>query len=120
MSDGPGPYNFKISQGQTVARTVFLRDGNDALVDFTGATARMQIRPNPGRAPILDLVSGSGLTLGGVAGTIEISITAAQTAALPAMTGVYDLEVYRITAAGVPTTDKIITGTFTIKQENTF
>lgn len=62
-------------------------------VDLTGATARMQIRDNPGGLLLVELsTENGGLVIAG-AGTIERHITAAATAAFTWTAGVYDLEV---------------------------
>ncbi len=66
-------------------------------VDLTGCVANMSIAQNYGDKPMLTLSSsqltpnGSGLTLGGTAGTIQITITPADSAAL--QSGVYDLPI---------------------------
>lgn len=48
-------------------------------VDLTDFTALLRVRKGPGSPVKLDLVGGSGLSLGGTAGTIRIRITAADT-----------------------------------------
>jgi hypothetical protein len=61
-------------------------------VDLTGCSARMQIRDKPGGRLLLELSSGSGLTLE-PAGALHREISAEQTAALDFQAAVYDLEV---------------------------
>lgn len=60
-------------------------DGN--AIDLTGYDATLGVkREFSDETEVLTLTSGSGLTLGGTAGTIDIVMTAAQTADL---TGTY-------------------------------
>ena len=84
--------NFTAKQGADFSlNLVWKNDG--VLVDLTGYTARMQLKMSyADTVPALSLTSGSGITLGGVLGTIDIAITAIQTAALQATTYLYDLE----------------------------
>lgn len=61
--------------------------------NLTGYTARMNVSAAIGGAPVLTLTtSNGGLTLGGTAGTINIDISATQTAALAPALYYYDLE----------------------------
>ncbi len=65
---------------------------------------------------IVSLTSGSGITLGGAAGTIAILISATTTAALTApFSGVYDLEL--VSAGGVVT--RLLQGAATVSPEVT-
>lgn len=80
--------NFIIGQGETWTRllTWYAPDGTTPI-NLTGYTARMQIRLTVDSAVLLELnttpASGKGdITLGGSAGTITLSISAALTAAL--------------------------------------
>ena len=123
MSSEPGIYNFEVSQGSTINRVVTLTDENDALINLTGYTARMQIRRNADGDLIhptnAEFVSGTGLTIDGPAGTVTLNITAAQSATWPATTAVYSLELYAATASGVRTEEKVIAGRFVINREVT-
>lgn len=87
-------YDLEIKQGATLSLTATWKDSNGAAVNLTGYTARMQVRATyDSSATILSLTSSSGITLGGVAGTIAISASAMVTAALTApWSGVWDLE----------------------------
>lgn len=88
-----GRYDPVIEQGATWSRTATYRDSSKALVNLSGYTSRMQIRRAPGATDTLvSLTDGQGITLGGAAGTIVMALTATQTAALPAGTWWYDLE----------------------------
>lgn len=87
----PGTYNIVCPQGATFDRT-FTFQIDDEPVDLTGYTAAMQLRAKPSSAAVLSLTSGNGITLGGDEGTIVVSITASQTAAIAAGAYYYDLE----------------------------
>lgn len=88
-------YDILIEKGATFRLGLTWRDANGTPVDLTNWSARMQIREsiNDAQAAV-DLSSPSaGIVLGGTAGTIAVTLTAAQTAALTIRRGVYDLEV---------------------------
>lgn len=59
-------------------------------------TAKMQIRSSyDAAAALVTLTQAAGITMGGVAGTVGITIDAATTADLTTGTGVYDLFLYK-------------------------
>lgn len=92
-----GVYNTTIEQGATFRRVLTYKDEDGAIVDLTGWNARMQLRTSKSAvSSTLALTSSpaAGITMGGVAGTVTVEITATQTAALVASTYVYDLEIY--------------------------
>lgn len=71
-------------------------------VNLTGFTARMQIRETiESTTTLVSLTEASGITLGGTAGTIGITIAATATALLDFDSAVYDLEV--VSAGGIVT-----------------
>lgn len=89
--------------------------------DLTSFTARLQVRlkHNSADPALLSVTNGSGITLGGVLGTIVVAFTAAQTVLLPqaengVTNAVYDLE---LVSAGVVT--RLVSGVCTIKSEVT-
>lgn len=88
--------DFDIDQGSNWTEQLIWKDEALDPVDLTGYTARLQIRRRVGSSVVqLELTTGAGITLGGALGTIDLAITAAQSAALPARQGkrfVYDLE----------------------------
>lgn len=81
-----GYWDIPAEQYATFDQPVTILDETGGLVDLTGCTAKMEIRPAIGEDPIHTLTELSGLTLGGVLGTIEIVF-------LPTVSGeyVYDL-----------------------------
>lgn len=78
--------DLAIYRGDTWTNTLTWKVGT-SLVDLTGYTAKMEIRPAPGTTVIQELNSvpaaGKGdITLGGAEGTILLSLSATLTAAL--------------------------------------
>lgn len=85
-------HDITIPQGTTWSLDLVYKRG-DAPVNLTGASARMQLRTSyDAPTAAISLTHTSGITLGGTAGTIEVSLTDVQTSALPAGRYVYDLE----------------------------
>lgn len=111
------PANLKLTcpQGTTFSRTLTYKvDG--VAVNLTGYTARMQVRENYyTNAKLVDLTSGSGITLGGSAGTVSFTLSASATAALPVGTFVYDLEI--VSGGGAVT--RLVEGKFIVTPEVT-
>ena len=90
----PGRLNLICPQGSTFARTLTYKI-NDVPVNLTGYSARMQVRPfHYSYDTIVSLTSGSGITLGGSAGTIDILIQPSTTVEFPSGDYVYDLELF--------------------------
>lgn len=75
--------------------TLYVDDVVEDLSAYT--TAKLQVRATHDAATALvSLTQGSGITLGGVAGTIGIRIEASVTATLPQGHAVYDLFLYKL------------------------
>lgn len=110
-------YDLEIKQGATLSLTATWRDSTGTAVNLTGYTARMQVRSTYDAAStILSLTSGSGITLGGSAGTIAITASATTTAALTApWSGVWDLEL--VSGGGEVT--RLLEGAATVSPEVT-
>jgi len=73
-------YNMVCEQATTFTVNFTIQTGN-TLFNLTGYSATMTIRPFVGsNTTTLVLTNGSGITLGGAAGTVAISISAATTA----------------------------------------
>ena len=112
-----GIYNVTLEQGATFTRTITYNTSAGSPVDLTGYTAEMDLRPSySSSTTVLSLSTANGrIALGGVAGTITLTVTAADMAALEAPAdGVYDLELY---SGG--TTTRLLQGTWTISPEAT-
>jgi len=110
-----GELNLAVEQGTTFSQTLTWKIDGTA-VNLTGYTARMQARDDvTSSTTILSLTQAAGLTLGGVAGTIIIALTATATAALVAGNYVYDLEL--VSSGGVVT--RLVQGTLEVSAEVT-
>jgi hypothetical protein len=114
----PGRLNLNCYQGASFDYTLTWQTGGSA-VNLTGYSARMQVRETYDSASTLvSLTSGTGITLGGTAGTILLELSATQTAAIDSTPNgqyVYDLEL----ASSVGYVTRLVEGTFTIKPEVT-
>ena len=111
----PGTYNFNAPQGQTFNETVTWKVSGVAA-NLTGYTARMQGRPNVDSSEkYVDISTTSGITLGGSAGTINLTVSAVVMATVPAGRHVYDLEL--ISSGGVVT--RLLSGAFKVSAEVT-
>ena len=101
-----GRYNLLIEQGATFEIELQYKDSNGAVVDLSGYSGRLQIRPSIG-SPITYLclssslnADGTGLNFSGsngttppTSGSIGVYISAATSSMLTFNTGVYDLEI---------------------------
>ena len=106
-----------IDQGATFRRRLTWKTGTPASpVNLTGYTARMQVRGElADDAVLLELTTeNGGITLGGAAGTIDLHISAAATAAFTWEAGVYDLEM----VSGDDVT-RLVAGTVSVSPEVT-
>lgn len=110
-----GYHHFIIEQGATFGQTLTLKDSSDTLINLTGYTsAEMDLRETPeSSSEVLTLTTAnSRIALGGSAGTVTLSIAAADTANLTAGDGVFDLEV----VDGSSRVYRILEGTYTIRR----
>jgi hypothetical protein len=108
-------YDITIDAGSTYQLSVLWKDDSAVAINLTGYSARMHIRREiDDETTILELSSGSGLTLGGSAGTVAVEIAATDTVDLSGVY-VYDLEVE--SGGGVVT--RLIQGVITINPEVT-
>lgn len=110
----PGNYDIVCPQGATFDRYARMTVGGSAF-DLTGYTARMQVRETyDSTAALVSLTTGSGITLGGTAGTIQWVISSTASAALPDGNFVYDLELVNNNEV-----TRLIQGKFTVTPEVT-
>lgn len=111
-----GKYNITANQGETFNFS-FTISTDSVPWDLTGYTARMQVRTTvEATDKLLDLTTAnSGITLGGSAGTVAVSVSATDMSALIAGRHVYDLEV----VSGGGTVTRILEGKFSVKAEVT-
>jgi hypothetical protein len=112
-----GKLNIVIEQGATFNPVFTYTDENDALIDLTGYTARMQLRDKVASTTILDELTteNGGITLGATLGTIALLFTATQTAAMSYTKAVYDLELINTTSV----VTRLLQGSVEVSKETT-
>ena len=87
-----GLYDLVVEAGATYTRVFTWTAGTPPTpVNLTGYTAHAQLRDAHGGL-VVDLTVGQGLTLGGSAGTITMTMTPAQTLLVPQLGGSWDLK----------------------------
>jgi hypothetical protein len=110
----PATYNITAYQGATYDLNLTWAIGGTA-VNLTGYSAAMQVRENASSsATILSFTNGSGITLGGTAGTIAVTASASTMGSAIPGNYVYDLELN----SGSQVT-RLIQGGFAIQAEVT-
>jgi len=115
-----GLYNITCQQGATFQRQLTWTDSARDAYNLTGYTARMQVRSNVTSNTIIATLSTTAgntgtIALGGTAGTVDLLISATNTAALTAGQYVYDLEL--VSGGGVVT--RLLEGNFKVTAEVT-
>jgi hypothetical protein len=110
----PGKYNITAYQGATYDIRLTWSIGGTA-VNLTNYTAAMQVREAAdSETAVLSLTNGSGITLGGTAGTIDINVAYQTMGSVVAGQYVYDLELN----SGSQVT-RLVQGLFTVQAEVT-
>lgn len=114
MSVQPGRKNFTIWAGATFHKTLTVKR-NGALWDLTGYSSNLTIRDKPLSSTIYATltVANGGIVLGGTAGTLQIIISATDTASYTWTTGAYDLLITAPGAGGE--TWPLLFGSFGVK-----
>lgn len=108
--------NLTFPQGATWSLSLTWNDDGGDPINLTGYTAAMQVRKSyDATTPVVSVSSGSGITLGGVAGTIDVRIASSATDDVKAGRYVYDLE---LTSGGGEVT-RLVEGTLTVTPEVT-
>jgi hypothetical protein len=114
--------DLTAKQGRTFRLSLVVSDEDGNPIDLTGCSAAMQVRASYGATDtLLDWASGTEITLGGTAGTVEIEaeigdITVPDTGGVPPiLQAVYDLKL----VYADETTDDPLEGLFTIEREVT-
>ena len=111
-----GNYDILCEQGATFNLVLTWRNPDQSPIDVTGYTAKMQVRVSKSDSTaVLTLQTGSGITLGGTAGTITLNASATATNSLDAGTFVYDLEL----TSSNGTVTRLIEGSFTVSGQVT-
>ena len=107
----PGEYNITCFQGANFDRTFTITQSSVAL-NLTGYTSAMQVRTAAdSTAYLVSLTNGTGITLGGTAGTIAVALTSAQSSAIPAGSYAYDLEI----TSGAGEVTRLLQGAFNVQ-----
>lgn len=89
----PGRFNFVCPQGATFKPTLIYKVDNSP-VNLFGYTARMQVRESHTSDELItSLSTGSGITINGLSGEIQILISANDTSNFVTGDHVYDLEI---------------------------
>ena len=113
--------NLVIEQGATFLFNInWMQSDAVTAVDLTGFTARMHVRADIDAIdpPLITFTTENGrITLGGSAGTIQLDMTAVDTAALSSTDGVYDLELVDTGGSGEVT--RLIYGGVEVRPEVT-
>lgn len=115
---GAGTYHITIEQGSNFELVITWKDEDGELIDLTGYTARMQVRREfSDSSAMLSLTTENGrITLGGVLGTITISVPASVTSTLSWQgKALYDLEL--VSSGGQVT--RLLKGKVTLELEVT-
>ena len=87
--------NILIEQGATFTLTLSIKSKSTGQpVDISGHTARMQVRPTVASSTVLvsATTENGKITVTGSTGTIAVTLSATETAALDFGSAVYDLE----------------------------
>lgn len=88
-----GKYNLRIEQGAKFGVQFIWKDGDKNPIDLTGYTAKLQMRESKEDTNVIyDSTTGDDISLGGVAGTIDWTLTTAITTAFDFDHAFYDLE----------------------------
>jgi hypothetical protein len=111
-----GGYDIVADQGATYSQVFTWKDSNGDPVSLVGWTGRMQVRSRvPSATTVLDLTTANGgVTLGGAAGTVTVSVSAADMADVDAGVYTYDIEL-----VNGSTVERLVMGTFTVRGEVT-
>lgn len=103
--------NLFAEAGATFSRVITYTDSSGNLVDLTGHTAELQVRPTVSSSTaILSKVP----TLGGLEGTVAWSFSASETATLTAAKYVYAIE---LTKTADNTVTRLVEGALTVSPE---
>jgi hypothetical protein len=111
-----GEYDITIEQGSGFSLPLTYEAPEGSFVDFTGSTGRLHVRSKYGATDtLIELTTENGGIELGDDGSILLTISADDTAALTFSRGVYDLEI--VPPTGEPY--KLIRGNVFLKREVT-
>lgn len=87
-----GQKNWDVDQDTTFTFVVEYKDPDDAVIDLTGSTAKMQVRDATAQKLAFTLTSPSGgITIDGAQGKVTVKMTPTQTKKLFYPKSIYDL-----------------------------
>ena len=111
-----GIYHFTCEQGATFTRDVEVTNFDDTVRSLAGFTARMQVRKDLAAASaLIELTTENGrIAITPNTGTVSLSISAADTAALQ-FSGIYDLELIGARAV----VERLLQGLFNLDENVT-
>jgi hypothetical protein len=111
-----GEYDITIEQGSGFSLSLTYEAPEGSFVDFTGSTARLHVREKYSSTDtLIELTTENGGIELGNDGSIQLTMSAIDTAALSFSRGVYDLEI--VPPVGEPY--KIVKGNVFLKREAT-
>ena len=112
-----GKYNIVCDQGSSFTRTLEIKTAEETVFSLVGYTARMTVRRTLDDSDtIVSLTTANGrISINGALGTITLTLTASETAALT-KSGVYDLEIVKTATGEV---HKVVRGEFKLEKEVT-
>ena len=110
-----GKYNIVCDQGSSFTRTLEIKTAEGAVFSLTVHTARMEVRRTlDASTTIVSLTTANGrISINGALGTITLTLSAVETAAL-SQSGVYDLEIVKTSTGEV---HKVVRGEFKLEKE---
>lgn len=116
--------NLSCDQGSTFQRTVTWKDANGAAINVANYNARMDVRFAQTKEAdlVLQLTQANGRLIQASdpsTGSFEISISAADTAALTPATYFYDLEVFTVNSTNPVIVQRLFQGKFIVDAEVT-
>lgn len=109
-------YDVIADQGATFIRSITLKTAAKKPINITGVSGRMHVRTKTNEPDTIFMLTteNGGLSVEGPKGTINIYISAEDTAATAAADYVYDLEIYSNSEV-----NRILQGSFTLRAEVT-
>lgn len=110
-------YDFTIEQGATLDKTFVWKDSTGTIINLSGYTARMQIRPTVASSTILlELTTlNNRIIITAGEGKIQLLVSAADTGAITWQRAKYDLEL--VSSTGVVT--RLLSGSVEVSREVT-
>ena len=92
-----GRYDLRGRAGSDFTRVFYFKDPSGTLINLTGYTARASFRRGSKSTSLLNLSVGAGISLGGVAGSVTMTLTGAQMTTIQGV-GIFGIEL--ISAGG--------------------